>query len=233
MPKRGFTLVELLVTIALAAVVMIALMKVIGSTTRSADAIRNIDVRAKWQSDIISVIEWDLANATEVKTEAGSRLIVLGYGALDRRTSEPKHEPVEVTYELTESNDSFMLIRRQSQLNDPTNLAIHQEIMCVGVRGFSVSIEAASAMDDVESQAAVGSNEPAIRGSNTAQRQPNLARANEASKNDGPRTGNDAVSDQSEDSGGLRMPSMRNVVVSLKWLDTETEDLTETFYVWQ
>lgn len=219
MNRRGFTIVELLVTIALAAVVMIALMKVIGSTSRTAKAIASIDKRAAWQTDVLGVIEWDLANATEVSAEANSRLVILGYGALDRRTSEPKHEPVEVVYELVETSDAFVLVRRQTQLNDPTNLASNQEMLCMGLRSFSASVDAPKPIAEVvaeESEEESSQNAPPPA----------------------PDGKTDAISDTDKidnpgDDPGLRMPPRRKVTVTMKWLDTNKEDLTQTYYVWQ
>src|SRR5688500_4586809 len=76
----GFSLLELLAASALAAVLMVVMLQVIGSLARSRVVLeRDAAEGTPWQADLVENLRWDLLNAEEATAEPG-RLVLIGHG---------------------------------------------------------------------------------------------------------------------------------------------------------
>src|SRR5688500_13964609 len=97
--RRGFTLVELLASAALSALLMLAVLQVIASVVRSRAALARESSAAPlpWRADLLDTLRFDLTNGRDVRFEPG-RVTIVGHGSLDPGTLSPRHEPAEVAY---------------------------------------------------------------------------------------------------------------------------------------
>ena len=135
---RAFTLIELLAASALASVLVLVLFQVIGSLGRTRAALdrkaaadSTTSAHEPWKSDLLDMLRWDLANATERKLEPG-RVTLVGHGSLDRRTLAAGHEPAAVIYELERRGGRSLLVRRQVDAGAWT------EVLCADATGFAL-----------------------------------------------------------------------------------------------
>src|SRR5437764_1127302 len=98
----GFTLVELLAATALTAVLMPAVLQVLGTLGRSRSAMeRRAEAAAPWREDLTDTLRRDLGGATGVRY-APNGIVLTGHAALRRASLAPGDEPVTVTYGLAE-----------------------------------------------------------------------------------------------------------------------------------
>lgn len=147
--KRAFTLIEMLAATALSALLMVGLMRVIGtvrSPGRSEPSIRdrNASEAPDRLQDAADLIQWDLVHARTIRW--GQNTVTLeGYGSLQRadRLSEDDfsrgarpHRPVRVRYFLRTLAGQTWLVRRQTDLDDPTNRNTWAELVARGVARF-------------------------------------------------------------------------------------------------
>ena len=132
--RRAFTLIELLAASALAAMLVLVLFQVIGSLGRTRAALDRKESAAAhepWKSDLLDMLRWDLANATERRLEPG-RVTLAGHGSLDRRSLAAGHEPTAVIYELERRGSRSVLVRRQ------IDARAWSELLCADVTAFTV-----------------------------------------------------------------------------------------------
>lgn len=147
--KRAFTLIEMLAATALSALLMVGLMRVIG-TVRSpgrsepSPLARNASEAHEGLLDAVNLIEWDLVHARTIQLGQNT-VTVEGYGSLQRtdglsrddfsRIARP-HRPVRVRYLLRTIAGQTWLIRQQTDLDDPTNRSTWTELVACGVDRF-------------------------------------------------------------------------------------------------
>ena len=136
----GFTLVELLAATALSAVLMLAVLQVLGSLGRSRVAMeRRAAAAAPWREDLTEMLRRDLGGATGVRYAANG-IVLAGHAALRPGSLAPADEPVTVTYGLAEIHGRNWLCRRQvgragvSGAGEPWT-----EFLCPDVAGFEVT----------------------------------------------------------------------------------------------
>jgi prepilin-type N-terminal cleavage/methylation domain-containing protein len=132
---RGFTLVELLASMALTTLVMLAIFQVLASIARQGRAMAAAERQTiePWQADLVDSIRWDLSNATTA-TIAGNQLVVRGHGSLDRTTLSPRHVPVEVSYVTRSVSGRNWLVRREK----PSDTTGWTAMVCPDVERFEI-----------------------------------------------------------------------------------------------
>ena len=113
--RGAFTLVELLASMVLTTVLMLAIFQVLASVARQGRAMAATarTTVTPWQTDLVSAIRWDLVNANSL-TADGNQLIVQGHGSLDRATLTRRHAPVEVSYTSRRISGRNWLVRRET-----------------------------------------------------------------------------------------------------------------------
>lgn len=143
MKNRAFTLIELLVASALSVLLMVGVLRVVGSLKPDAkrkDATQSLNSEA-----LVRLLTWDMLNAQTIY-QNDNTIVLTGYGSLERqkprdKTNQPQiaaHQPVKVEYEIRETKSGSWLIRRQTHLNDMTNHNAWTEVVSQGVRGFEL-----------------------------------------------------------------------------------------------
>ena len=155
---RGFTLVELLAATALTAVLMLAVLQVLGTLGRSRSAMEKRDgAAAPWREDLVNTLRGDLSGATGVRY-APNGIVLATHAALRPGSLVPADEPVTVTYGLTEIHGRSWLCRRQaaragfSGAGEPWT-----ELLCPDVTAFELT-PAAAALVQVDPAASAKSD---------------------------------------------------------------------------
>jgi hypothetical protein len=135
--RRAFTILELLAATALTALLMAAVLHVVGAIGASRAVLaRHADAGA-WRADLLDLVRRDMTNASKV-TFRDDGLILSGRAALDAGTLELRHEPVTVVYGLSLIDGRSWLVRRQSPREGLSHAAAWAELICPDVSGFVV-----------------------------------------------------------------------------------------------
>lgn len=143
--NKAFTIVELLVASALATVLMVGVLHVVGSIKH--DRVNSQEHAAAIPlENLVHLLAWDLTNARTIVQKNG-KIVLEGYCALDRDvfdvtrdpTASVLHEPVVVEYSVWKDNGHSWLTRRQTHLNDLSNRNAWTEVVCRGVAGIQLA----------------------------------------------------------------------------------------------
>jgi prepilin-type N-terminal cleavage/methylation domain-containing protein len=137
MRRPAFTLVELLAATALAAMLLAAGFRVVGSLGRARAALARQDLARSYAAEAVDLLRWDLANARYMKSVPGD-LTLTGYGGLDPDSLAPRHRPVTVRYHLAAAAGRNWLVREQADLDVATNRNRSSALVCSGLAGFDV-----------------------------------------------------------------------------------------------
>jgi prepilin-type N-terminal cleavage/methylation domain-containing protein len=135
--RRAFTLLELLAATALSALLMVAVLHVLGTIGRDRRTMAARPGPQVWRADLLDTFRRDLAGSTAVRY-GNNALVLTGQAALDLRTLAPRDEPVTVSYGLTTLHGRTWLTRRQGARNVRGNEGPWMELLCPDVVGFSV-----------------------------------------------------------------------------------------------
>ncbi|MDB5324093.1 MAG: hypothetical protein JWN40_5724 [Phycisphaerales bacterium] len=116
MTRKAFTLVELLAANVLAALLIVAILTIIGALGRDRRAHAALDHDRTTQTtndNLRRLIQWDFSNATRWRLVDGAYFFQ-SHGSLDPQTLVPTTLPVTVRYELNESAGKRWLTRSQT-----------------------------------------------------------------------------------------------------------------------
>lgn len=135
--RKAFTILELLAATALTAVLMTAVLKVVGSLGRSRAALAlHADV-APWRADLFDTIRRDLSNSAQANFRPDG-MVLIGHGAIDPATMSTIDQPVTVTYRLADVDGHCWLVRTQAARGGPTDAPAWSELLCPDVAAFTV-----------------------------------------------------------------------------------------------
>lgn len=178
--SRGFTMLELLMALALSAMLMIGVMAVIAQlgakSVRQASAHTGqagqpgqamepgagaaMESMARLMGEDIEQAEW-------VDATKPNQLELTGYCGLDDQGRGRLHRPVDVVYRLEQANGRTWLVRRQMLRDVLTNQNIQRDLVCGDVTGFAIS--PVKKWGVAQPQSAGGSNRPSASGRPVAQ----------------------------------------------------------------
>jgi prepilin-type N-terminal cleavage/methylation domain-containing protein len=134
--RRGFTLLEMLLAVVLSAMLMAAVLVVLGGVARDRRVLRSVNASTGHEV-LLGQLRWDLLNARTMSVaEDGNTLTLVGNGALDRRLLAPTNRLAAVTYRRDADGK---LVREQEALDDPTQAARWRETVAWRVAEFSVT----------------------------------------------------------------------------------------------
>jgi hypothetical protein len=126
---------------ALAASFMAAASSVVASIARSRAQIRQAAAVAAPPSDYRDLLRWDLANARGMKL-IGTRLVIVGYNAIDPRTGQPTQQPAEITYDTRSAGEHRWLLRQQRLIGARSGTVITLQPVAAEVVEFNVQVPA-------------------------------------------------------------------------------------------
>lgn len=140
--RRAFTILEMLAATALAALLMLAVLHVIGSVGRTRAAMAR-EPDGACRADLLDTLRLDLAHSTGVRYQTDG-VTLTGHAGLDRATLAPSHEPVTVTYGITILAGRAWLYRLQAP-RTAGGRRPWRELLCPDVTAFGVRPESALA----------------------------------------------------------------------------------------
>ena len=135
--RRAFTILELLAATALTAVLLAAVLHIVGAISASRNTLARQSNIVAWRADLLDLLRRDMTNASKV-TFTADGMTLTGHAALDQATLEFRHEPVTVVYGLSVIDGRRWLVRRQSPRAGLSHAAPWAELICPDVAGFSV-----------------------------------------------------------------------------------------------
>ena len=146
--RRGFTLLELVVTSAIAAVLMVGVLGLVAHL--GSDQARLTRRASAGESDrVVDLLRKDLARATRVEPNAAGGPIVLeGYGAIDPLTLRPTGRAARVVYRVVRTDAGPWLAREQVALDEPAARPWAQYVLH-GVESISVAADLPAAAGTV------------------------------------------------------------------------------------
>lgn len=142
-------MIELVAATALAAVLMIAVLQVtasLGSTQAMLD--RHQSRHAAWEQALTRQLASDVRQARDIKVRP-HRLILGGAIGQTDQTVDADHQPATVTYKILRFAGHRFLVRDQKNLLDRTNHNTRVELLCGGVKRFTVRRKKATAKQPV------------------------------------------------------------------------------------
>ena len=108
--RQAFTLIELVASAVLAAMMMIALMNVVWSATRDARMLKKTDAARASTTLLADRLRTDFQNARGI-TVGGNDVILQGYLSEDPKTSDPTLLPATVQYQIVSVREHRVLLR--------------------------------------------------------------------------------------------------------------------------
>jgi hypothetical protein len=135
--RKAFTILELLAATALTALLMVAVLQVIGSIGRTRAAMSRQSADGPWKADLLDALRRDLVNSSGIRYEANA-VTLTGHAALDPLTLDPVHEPVVVTYGVTTRANRTWLYRRQAPRDGFRGSPAWSELLAPDVARFTL-----------------------------------------------------------------------------------------------
>ena len=150
MKRRGLTLVELVVAMAITTLLAVAALKVVATlarTERVASAAEETDALG---ASLRQLLAGDLINADRTREAAGG-FTIRTHTHLAPAGAAPEQLPSLVTYEVRKVGQRSCLFRRQQGLAEPETA----ELVAVGVRAVRIAGTGPATTDDWRGLAAV------------------------------------------------------------------------------
>jgi type II secretory pathway component PulJ len=139
----AFTVIELLATTVIAAILMLAVLTVVGQLGRDQTRLAHGETQAA-PEQIVQLLSKDLARATSITVDPQTGAVILeGYGALEQTTFIPTGRAARVTYSVLSSASGQWLMRKQLSLDEAY---AHPWVECVGsaIKRLTVTPEQAA-----------------------------------------------------------------------------------------
>jgi prepilin-type N-terminal cleavage/methylation domain-containing protein len=143
MNRRAFTLLEMLLATALAAVLMAAVLLMLTGVARDQTHLNAAAAAASpLPQTLVDRMRWDIVNAESIDFgRDGSSVVLIGHGAIDRQSLTGNARFCQVTYRLA----SGCLTREQQYLDNPGQPDRWRELVAGNVRGFRITPESTDA----------------------------------------------------------------------------------------
>lgn len=146
---HAFTLIELLASTLLSAMLMLVIVGLMRTTTAQSKAARHALQSNPPTSILADQIRRDFVNAKHIEIRP-NRVRVAGYMAQDVRTGRQTFRPAEVTYAIMSNRQTTWLVRQETQFNATIGKRSRLEVAWSEVDGLTVV-----SLDDAEGESAV------------------------------------------------------------------------------
>lgn len=131
--KGGFTAVEVMVSMLLASLLMVAMLSVLRGLKAQADALETRVPVQSWQRTLDSVLQFDLENSRTYE-QANGAIILRGFAGRD--VTGPNWKPTTILYEIAHDKNRSWLVRRELASN-------HRELVLADVSALRIGTFAA------------------------------------------------------------------------------------------
>lgn len=133
------TVVELLVATALASMLIVALLGILGILAEKRKLLIDESAFVPWHVRLERQLRFDLGNARRFELSP-DRLRLLGYAGRNFETGRPTHRRTEVVYRLAPAAGKVWLVRDESQLDSLSNANRRTEIVCSGIGAMAMDV---------------------------------------------------------------------------------------------
>jgi prepilin-type N-terminal cleavage/methylation domain-containing protein len=152
--NHGFTLVEMLVTLAAATILMSGVLVVVSASARDRLHMKALEDRQTLsQERLLELLRIDLVNARALQPLPEDRGIVMsGFAAIDHSTFARNDRAVEVRYEVQGDETHKVVIRQQRYLDERVPTKPWTEIVVDGVSALTVTTIGAAQAEPTKAQ---------------------------------------------------------------------------------
>jgi len=147
--RGGFTAVELIVSMVLASLLMVALMCIVRGLDIKTKAFVGKQVKPVWQSVLDGALQQDFENAAEIE-HIGNSFVLRGYGGKGASNGLPNWKRVEITYSLVPAESGAWLVREEQPRAGTPDPQKQATFVLGGVTGFRLQVEGAVATASLE-----------------------------------------------------------------------------------
>lgn len=162
LPRRrllpdAFTLIELLASSILAAMLMIVIVGLVRTTHAQSRAARRAWEANPATSILADQIRRDFVNARHWEMRS-NQVRLSGYLAQDLRTGKQTFRPAEVVYAIVTSRQSTWLLRQEAQFDEVIGKRVRRDALWQG----AAALEVVPGSDDAEFESASGAAPPGM-----------------------------------------------------------------------
>ncbi|QQE11327.1 type II secretion system protein [Planctomycetota bacterium] len=137
----GFTVIELLAAIAIAGLLMVAVMQVVGTLGRTAKLVESTaDTGQTWARILTDQLKRDMAHVEKVEHKQGV-LRFKTLGGYDPDALAWQYMPSTITYRMAERSGMKVLVREQSLLVDGDSGETFKQVVAAGVESWKVKLD--------------------------------------------------------------------------------------------
>jgi len=133
--RHGFTLIELVIALAITALVCLGALSATAALARSGDALQRRSRTADFREALGPLLRHDLQHARRLAA-AGDGIELNVSSALDPASLTVDHVPATVRYEIRHHGQSTWLVRRQTSPLVPDSTAL----VCPGVNSLTMQL---------------------------------------------------------------------------------------------
>jgi len=136
---QAFTLIELVMASALAALLMLGVLTVLTGITRDRQrlsASRSSDAASR--SVLVEIVRRDLSCSTELTVLLDGAIQLHSFAAVDASTLQPVDRPSLVTYRIGDGDGLGLLVRQQEMQDEPVQPLPLRSLLACHVRQFEV-----------------------------------------------------------------------------------------------
>lgn len=137
MSHKAFTLIELLASLVLTSLLMVAVSNLLGIVGRRTEAILLNSSDDYWKDVFIERLRWELDN-THTWRMSPKILQLTGYLSVDRRKHQATMTEATVTYQVVEDGKRSWLLRTFQERHSLNNLPPVKELICQSVQRFQL-----------------------------------------------------------------------------------------------
>jgi len=128
--ESGFTAVEVMVSMLLASLLMVAMLSVLRGLKSQADALEARVPVQSWQRTLDSILQFDLENS---RTFEQTNTVIILRGFAGRGVTGPTWKPTTILYEIAHDKNRSWLVRRELASN-------HRELVLADVTALRIGI---------------------------------------------------------------------------------------------
>jgi len=143
--RRGLTAIELLVASALAGLLSVAVLGVLGSLSAQRRELLARQTLEPWQQQLVERLRWEFANARSFQCH-GKELTLVGFGGRDFNDDTPTQRPTRIAYRVEALGDRAWLVREETHLDDRALHNARRALVCADIDRLDVqSLDSAQA----------------------------------------------------------------------------------------
>ncbi len=137
--RGGWTLVELLAAMALASVLLISVIGVVGRLARTRGYLLEHHAPSSWKMRVRELVRRDMIHARQLEIAEGE-LRLFGFGGHDYYTGRMVHDRGVVVYRVIAIDGRFWLVRQIRRPEERLGDDVRTDLVCRGVEAVDVRI---------------------------------------------------------------------------------------------